>query len=395
MNNSTIEPLFVYPVDDFATLLFINRIIYCGYFLFLILAGTCGNLLTAITLLRTKLRKYTTCQFMAVCALLNIGVLLTNTLNMMLSQGHGIHLRSLFDLGWCRLNAFVAQWIRGMASWILVIVAFDRFRQTKTLRRTSTRNNYTVLYTMFITSLILLILNLHYLLFTGSEISLNGNTPFLACIFYKQSKNYIQRFFASTSTWQELVTIIIVPCILTLILNIFIIKKSYLNPVSNEHLKSRSKSRTRRVTTMLLTSNIGFLALVGPAQIFYALSFDPQRDMQSPDEYKSFMIQGNIYQCLINTYYAASFVFCFASSSIFRREIKKLLHKQYKSKRSMNHTIHTERFSSPEHRPFIHSGPFSGIICPNNSRSHDYALESIHMKRGTQSTTVGDGFIEQ
>ncbi|CAF1147967.1 unnamed protein product [Rotaria sordida] len=395
MNNSTNESLIIHPVDDFATLLLINRIIYCGYFLFLILAGTCGNLLTAITLLRAKLRKYTTCQFMAVCALLNIGVLLTNTLNMMLSQGHSIHLRSLFDLGWCRINAFVAQWIRGMASWILVIVAFDRFRQTKTLRRTSTRNNCTVLYTMFITSVILLILNLHYLLFTGSTVSLNGNTPFVACIFYKRSEDYIQRFFASTSTWQELVTIIIVPCILTLILNIFIIKKSFLKPVSNEHLRSRSKSRTRRVTTMLLASNIGFLALVAPAQIFYALSFDPLLGMQSPDKYKSFMIQGNIYQCLINTYYAASFVFCFASSSIFRREIKKLLHKRYKSKYSMNHTIHNEHGSSPEHRPFIHSTQMNGFICSSNSRSHDYPLESVTLKRGTLSTSECDGYIEQ
>ena len=69
-----------------------------------------------------------------------------------------------------------------------------------------------------------------------------------------------------------------------MILNIFIIKSSFLSPVNNEYLKSRSRSRTRRVTTMLLASHIGFLALVGPAQFFYALSFDPQRDMQSDEE---------------------------------------------------------------------------------------------------------------
>lgn len=212
--SSSLETLLVYPVEDFTTLLIINRIIYCGYFLFLILAGTLGNLLTAITLLQAKLRKYTTCQFMAVCALLNIGVLLTNTLNMMLSQGHSIHLRSLFDLGWCRINAFVAQWIRGMASWVLVIVAFDRFQQSKAVRRSPTRKTSKVIYTLLITGVILSLLNLHYLLFTGSTISLNGNTPFLACIFYKQSKDPIQRFFATTSTWQELVTIIIVVSLL-------------------------------------------------------------------------------------------------------------------------------------------------------------------------------------
>lgn len=214
-------PLLVFPCsfsstthdglpDDFSTLSLINMVVYRVYFLFLILAGTFGNLLTAVTLLRAKLRKYTTCQFMAVCALLNIGVLLTNTMNMMLSQGHRIHIRSLFDLGWCRLNAFVAQWIRGMASWILVIVAFDRFRQSKSIRRTQTNQNHLVFFTMFITSVILFLANLHYLLFTGSKIPLGETTIFVACIFYKQSESKFQRFFASTSTWQELVTIIIV-----------------------------------------------------------------------------------------------------------------------------------------------------------------------------------------
>ena len=206
MFSTTIDAI----ADDFSTLSLINIVVYRRYFLFLIIAGTLGNLLTAITLLQAKLRKYTTCQFMAVCALLNIGVLLTHTLNMMLSQGHQFHLRSLFDLGWCRLNAFVAQWIRGMASWILVIVAFDRFRQSKAIRRAQTNRNHLVFYTIFIMSVILFLANLHYLLFTGSKIPLGETTIFLACIFYKQSESKFQRFFASTNTWQELVTIIIV-----------------------------------------------------------------------------------------------------------------------------------------------------------------------------------------
>ena len=175
------------------------------------MAGTCGNFLTAVTLLRAKLRKYTTCQLMAVCALLNLGVLLTNTSNMMLTQGYNIHIRSLFNFGWCRCNAFVAQWIRGMASWVLVIVAFDRFQQSKLIRRTTTgRKNQQIFNVMFIAGFILILLNLHYLLFAGSRVPLDGDIPFLACIFDKHSNNSIQRFLASTSIWQELVTIIIV-----------------------------------------------------------------------------------------------------------------------------------------------------------------------------------------
>jgi hypothetical protein len=103
---------------------------------------------------------------------------------------------------------------------------------------------------------------------------------------------------------------------------------------------------------MLLASNIGFLALVAPAQIFHALSFDPLRDMQSDDVYKSFIIKQNIYQCLINTYYAASFIFCFASSSVFRREIHKLLNKHYKPKNSIVGGP-SEAYSPYENRPFL------------------------------------------
>lgn len=147
---------------------------------------------------------------MAICALLNIGVLFTNTLNLTLSVGYSIHFRSLFTLGWCRFNTFVAQWIRGMASWFLVIVAFDRYRQSKSVRRTPTRNNHTVFYTIFVTCLVLFLLNLHYLLFIGERIPLNDETMFLACIFFRQSRDRIQRFFAATNTWQELVIITIV-----------------------------------------------------------------------------------------------------------------------------------------------------------------------------------------
>lgn len=196
--------------EEWATLYLFNRIVYRGYFLFLILAGSFGNFLTAITLLRGKLRKHSTCQFMAVCALLNIGVLLTNTSNMMLSQGYGIHLRSQFGFAWCRMNAFIAQWIRAVASWMLVIVAFDRFRQSGRVRRPLNRTRSAVIVPFLGTSFVLLIFNLHYLFFTGNIVTLAENTTFLACIFDKVSESQIQRFFARTSHWQELVMYITV-----------------------------------------------------------------------------------------------------------------------------------------------------------------------------------------
>jgi hypothetical protein len=143
---------------------------------------------------------------------------------------------------------------------------------------------------------------------------------------------------------------------------------------------------------MLLASNIGFLALVGPAQIFIVLSFDPQRDMESNDGVKSFIIQVNIYQCLINTYYAASFVFCFASSSIFRREIHKLLNKHYKPKHSIVAAT-SEIYSPNENRPFLQQARLSGVYCPNGSPNSESMLERRNQKRATESTIETDGFF--
>ena len=173
-------------------------------------------------------------------------------------------------------------------------------------------------------------------------------------------------------------------------MNIFIIKNSFLNPIANEHLKSRSKSRTRRVTTMLLASNIGFLALVAPAQLFSALLFDPERGIASSDEFKSFVTQGSVYQCLINTYYAASFVFCFASSSVFRREMKKLFFQRYKTKHGFNRAMSAAAFSSHENHPFFQHTQISATNGSSNGRLNEYLFERNNTIKNDHSNTEDD-----
>jgi len=130
---------------------------------------------------------------------------------------------------------------------------------------------------------------------------------------------------------------------------------------------------------MLLTSSIGFLALVAPAQLFIALRFDPQSLIGPGDELKSFIIQGSIHQCLINTYYAASFVFCFASSSVFRREIKKLFQKFCRKKQAntMNRAISVGACSSHENHPFIQPPQISQTINSSNGRLNEFLLERV------------------
>jgi hypothetical protein len=145
---------------------------------------------------------------------------------------------------------------------------------------------------------------------------------------------------------------------------------------------------------MLLASNIGFLALVAPGQIFFAVYFDPERSRQSDDEYKSFTTKGNIYQCLINTYYAASFVFCFTSSSLFRRELNRLLNKHYKPKLSIIGGA-SETYSPNENRPFLQQPRLSGLYCSNGSPNNGYILERRNQRRLTESTMEIDRILLQ
>jgi hypothetical protein len=88
----------------------------------------------------------------------------------------------------------------------------------------------------------------------------------------------------------------------------------------------------------------------------------------------------------------ASFVFCFASSSIFRREVHKLLNKHYKPKHSI--VIATsEVYSGHENRPFLQQTRLSEAYCPNGSPSNENALERKKKKQSTESTIETDGFI--
>ena len=146
---------------------------------------------------------------------------------------------------------------------------------------------------------------------------------------------------------------------------------------------------------MLLAANIGFLALVAPAQIFYALSFNPLRDIQSPEEYKSFIIQGNIYQCLINTYYAGSFIFCFASSSVFRHEIKQFFQKLYKPRHVTNRVITLRSRSLDANRYFRHEVRNNEVMCAIDGQIDEYDLTSMNLRPLIQSTTDGNGLLEK
>lgn len=147
-------------------------ILYVRYFLVrifypcLLIWGTIGNGLCLRVLLSKKFAKNSTCQYLAVMAVIDILFI------GMRSSRHVYRLfrdTTIFNISkWvCRILTFFSSALAHLASWILVIVSFDRyFIVTSRYRRsTSTINRVFVSTTVLIG--IVVLCNLYYFFILG------------------------------------------------------------------------------------------------------------------------------------------------------------------------------------------------------------------------------------
>jgi hypothetical protein len=142
----------------------------------LLIWGTIGNALCLRVLLSKKFYKNSTCQYLAVLAVIDILFIL------MRSSKHVYKLfrdTTIFNTSkWiCRILTFFSSALAHMASWILVIVSFDRYLiVTSRYRRHSSAVNR-VFYSTTILIAIVALCNLYYFFILGKKIILN-----LCCI---------------------------------------------------------------------------------------------------------------------------------------------------------------------------------------------------------------------
>lgn len=132
----------------------------------LLIWGTIGNALCLRVLLSRKFVKNSTCQYLAILAVIDILFILMRSSK---------HVYRLFRDGiifntslWiCRILTFFSSALAHMASWILVIVSFDRYIiVTSRYRRRSTTTNRVLCSTLILIAIVALC-NLYYFFILG------------------------------------------------------------------------------------------------------------------------------------------------------------------------------------------------------------------------------------
>jgi hypothetical protein len=92
----------------------------------LMIFGTIGNILCLKILLRKRFRRQSTCQYLCILAVIDILFIYTRSTRYLYRYIFNVDLRRT-SLWICRLFIFFSSTLSYLASWILVIVSFDRY----------------------------------------------------------------------------------------------------------------------------------------------------------------------------------------------------------------------------------------------------------------------------
>jgi hypothetical protein len=133
----------------------------------LMIFGTIGNILCLKILLRKRFRRQSTCQYLCVLAVIDILFIYTRSTRYLYRYIYNLDLRNT-SLWICRTFIFFSSTLSHLASWILVIVSFDRYLIIKNLflRR---HVGWRVIKSTCILILIICIINLHYFRILGKK----------------------------------------------------------------------------------------------------------------------------------------------------------------------------------------------------------------------------------
>jgi len=129
--------------------------------------GTIGNILCLKILLRKRFRRQSTCQYLCILAVIDILFIYMRSTRYLYRHIYNVDLRNT-SLWICRTFIYFSSTLSHLASWILVIVSFDRYFIIKNLflRR---RVGWRVIKSASILILIISIVNLYYFHIIGKK----------------------------------------------------------------------------------------------------------------------------------------------------------------------------------------------------------------------------------
>lgn len=133
----------------------------------LMIFGTIGNILCLKILLRKRFRRQSTCQYLCILAVIDILFIYLRSTRHIYQQFFKIDLRNT-SLWMCRTLIFISSTLSHMASWILVIVSFDRYLIVKNIFSYRNATCRVIKSTCCLICIVCLV-NLHYFFIIGKK----------------------------------------------------------------------------------------------------------------------------------------------------------------------------------------------------------------------------------
>ncbi|CAF1425683.1 unnamed protein product [Adineta ricciae] len=342
---------------------FLGRVFYpC-----LLIWGTIGNALCLRVLLSKKFFKNSTCQYLAILAVIDILFIF------MRSSKHvtkSFRANAIYNTSqWiCRILTFSSSALAHMASWILVIVSFDRYLVvTSRYRRQSSTANRVFCSTTILIGVVVLC-NLYYFYILGYTVPDYGFRPadYHQQYFMNDSENFdnsssensttldftsrksksvffciprpgFQQFFGTYIPIFDVLLVAVIPFFLLCVTNIGIIMYTMR---TNRHMRQhrkRSHRRHQRLTIMLLSVTLAFIGLTCPSviiicvnKIIYSMRIPTSDDsdgLSSPivhSQPPNAQWLNEVCEVLWYTKHAMNFILYTLSGQDFRREFLKL-----------------------------------------------------------------------
>ncbi|CAF1016405.1 unnamed protein product [Rotaria magnacalcarata] len=295
----------------------------------LMIFGTIGNILCLKILLHKRFRRQSTCQYLCILAVIDIIFIHMRSARFLYRHIYHVDVRNV-SLWICRTYIFLSSTLSHLASWILVIVSFDRYFIIKKLF--SRRHvGWSVTNSTCVLILAVSLLNIYYFRILGTEMVMNmpnaqktnnisnetvAQITRFVCIAHSPFKEFFHLYVPIF----DLLFVAIIPFCLMTFTNIGIIRKTMRSNML--YITSRKQKRNNRVTIMLLSVILAFMLLTCPSVIYICLN----RLKKSTAISNTKLVVLDLLESLWYTKHALNFVLYTLSGQDFRREFFKLLH---------------------------------------------------------------------
>ncbi|KAI0981630.1 hypothetical protein GJ496_006802 [Pomphorhynchus laevis] len=282
----------------------IINIIVCPLILVI---GTTGNILSFLTMTRSKLRTQATSLYLAALAINDSGALWFGLFRHYLLYGYGIEIRQTNVS--CKLHVFFTYLFMHNASMLLSVVGIERYACVcgggKYRNMLSVKTTYIIIT---IVSTFVAIFELHYIVFY--RITLHPIKAVPSCtvdpdvnpIYYYLRENVI--------AYLQLIVFYLIPFLVLILTDLGIIN----NIVKSSRRINVSISKRRVTMSMMMISVSFYFLMTTPAQLY--LSF-----VQFLEKRQNFLMEWTVTTLIYYTHHALNFFFYCLTSSLFRNEL--------------------------------------------------------------------------